>query len=97
MLANETYKRLDQLEKRLAELDHQVDQKERKIEELDRDNVVNAQLDDKAAEVAISSALFTRFLERPRYQFDAPDKSIKLTNSDTTLLIGGKILLDEIY
>ena len=96
-LANETDKRLDRLEKRLAELEQQVAQKDRKIEQLERETMVSARIADKASEVAISSALSARILERPSYQFDAPDKSIQLTNSDTTLQISGQIWLDAIY
>ncbi|HBY86470.1 MAG TPA: hypothetical protein DEO86_11400, partial [Colwellia sp.] len=35
--------------------------------------------------------------QRPSHDFEAPDKSIVLSNSDTTLQIGGQIWLDAIY
>lgn len=97
LLANETDKRLDILEKRLTALEQQVAEKDKKIEQLERETAVSAKIADKAAEVAISSALYNTFLQRPSHQFDTPNKSIELTNSNTTLQIGGQIWLDAIY
>ncbi len=95
--AAQTQAQLDELEQRLTALEKQVAQKDKKIEQLEQQSAINARMADKAAEVAIASALHNSFIKRPSHQFATPDKSIELTNSDTSLQISGQIWLDAIY
>lgn len=91
--ANTTQKRLTELEQRLLNLETKLSEKDKKIAELEQANNITADIASTAATLAISNAL----TERSSHQFNTPDKSIQLTNSDTTLQIGGQIWLDGIY
>jgi len=76
--------RIKSLEQRLLELEQQV-QKQSK-----QNSAIEAKIDKKVFVIPKSA-------QRPSHDFEAPDKSIVLSNSDTTLQLGGQIWLDAIY
>lgn len=92
--ASETDVRLDKLEQRLAELEQKLLEKDQKIVELERKNTTTQQQAEPVTETIV---VFPSFAERSSHKFTAPNKSIRLTDSDTTLQIGGQIWLDAIY
>ena len=82
--------RIKSLEQRLLELEQQVQKKNDHSSTAVRD-APNQSTHSKKI-VAIPKTT-----QRPSHNFEAPDKSIVLSNSDTTLQIGGQIWLDAIY
>lgn len=77
--------RIKSLEQRLLELEQQVQKKS------NQSSTVTKDTSTKRAVVRPKTT------QRPRHDFEAPDKSIVLTDSDTTLQLGGQIWLDAIY
>ncbi|MBU2871032.1 DcaP family trimeric outer membrane transporter [Colwellia sp. E2M01] len=77
--------RIQSLEKRLQELEKQV--QKQGSEHTQQTFIEN--------EVILVDIPKTE--QRASYEFAAPDKSIKLSNSDTVLQIGGQVWLDAIY
>ena len=84
--------RLDQLEQRLVELEAKLAKKDQQIDALEKKNNQTKQLQNE-----LTRAVFPEFAGRVSHKFNAPDKSIVLSNSDTTLQISGQIWLDAIY
>lgn len=76
--------RIKNLEQRLLELEQQVQKK-------------NSQRSNIAIGKQSKAVVIPKTKQRPSHDFEAPDKSIVLSNSDTTLQIGGQIWLDAIY
>jgi hypothetical protein len=76
--------RIKNLEQRLFELEQQVQKTQ------------NVAKDDKNA-TSKKPHVIPKSKKRPSHKFEAPDKSIVLSNSDTTLQLGGHIWLDAIY
>jgi len=79
--------RIKSLEQRLLELEQQVQKQNSTASSKDEISKVN----NKNLRVIPKST------QRPSHKFEAPDKSIVLSNSDTTLQLGGQIWLDAIY
>lgn len=93
-------KRLSELEARLSKLEHALAQKDKHIEKLE------IQLkNDKAAKPPLltyqqdkpAGTHDAEFKQRPSHQYKAPERSIRLSGTDTRLQIGGHIWLDAIY
>ena len=83
--AEETDKeRINNLEQRLLELEQQIQKKD-------------IQSSGTAKNEQSKAVVIPKTKQRPSHDFEAPDKSIVLSNSDTTLQIGGQIWLDAIY
>ena len=77
--------RIKNLEQRLLELEQQVlENKKASQAEITKASNKKKVIIDKSA-------------KRPSHKFEAPDKSIVLSHSDTTLQLGGHIWLDAIY
>ena len=77
--------RIKSLEQRLLELEQQVQKQN------NQSSTVTKDASDK------KSVVIPKTTQRPSHDFEAPDKSIVLTDSDTTLQLGGQIWLDAIY
>lgn len=80
--------RIKDLEQRLLELEQQVQKQSKKS--ATRVQEVKNKSDRKFLAIPKTT-------QRPSHDFEAPDKSIVLSNSDTTLQLGGQIWLDAIY
>lgn len=78
--------RIKNLEKRLLELEQQV-QKSQNNEQAKQSNTQGKS----------TVSVIPKTMQRPSHVFDAPDKSIVLSSSNTTLQLGGQIWLDAIY
>ncbi|TYK67003.1 DcaP family trimeric outer membrane transporter [Colwellia echini] len=82
-------KRIQSLEQRLQELEQQIQ----------KQGLTNTQ--DTIEETSIENDIILINMpqtdQRASHEFAAPDKSIKLSNSDTTLQLGGQIWLDAMY
>ena len=93
-------KRLLELEARLSKLENALQQKDKHIEKLETQlhtgkkteaNTLSYQQDiEKNNELIV-------FKQRPSHQYKAPERSIRLSGTDTRLQIGGHIWLDAIY
>ncbi|WP_105189559.1 DcaP family trimeric outer membrane transporter [Pseudoalteromonas sp. T1lg48] len=98
--------RLAALERRITELEQQLKQKDAEIERqlklkdaeiaaIKRPlTTVKTQTEEPRSK--INGRLYQEY-ERPSYRFKTPPKSIFLSDSETTLQIGGQIWLDAIY
>ncbi|KGJ94468.1 DcaP family trimeric outer membrane transporter [Colwellia psychrerythraea] len=82
--------RIKSLELRLLELEQRVQKQSKKHSTI----APNLQ---KKARSSKKAMVIPKTTQRPSHYFEAPDKSIELSNSDTTLQIGGQIWLDAIY
>ena len=82
--------RIKSLEQRLLELEQQVEKNNKK-------NSVAAQDVQHKSTNDQQAIVIPKTTQRPSHDFEAPDKSIELSNSNTTLQIGGQIWLDAIY
>ncbi|PKI17718.1 DcaP family trimeric outer membrane transporter [Colwellia sp. 12G3] len=82
--------RIQSLEQRLLELEQQIQKKNSQNSATTKVQPSKADSDKKVIVIPKTS-------QRPSHDFEAPDKSIVLSNSDTTLQIGGQIWLDAIY
>ena len=82
--------RIKSLEQRLLELEQQVQKKNTQYS-------TSAQDEQKQSTSSQKVIVIPKTTQRPSHEFEAPDKSIELSNSDTTLQIGGQIWLDAIY
>lgn len=78
--------RIKSLEQRLLELEQKV-----QIQSQQNSAIATKAKSDKRVFVIPKST------QRPSRDFEAPDKSIVLSSSDTTLQLGGQIWLDAIY
>lgn len=108
IISNVTYansenmdKRLSELEARLITLEKALLNKEQQIEKLEKKikedkyqsvSTVTYQQDNESSQ-DITSA----FEQRPSHRYKAPERSIRLSGTDTRLQIGGQIWLDAIY
>lgn len=82
--------RIQSLEQRLLVLEQQIQKK------ISQSSVVTKNHHNK--EVSSKKPIvIPKTTQRPSHDFEAPDKSIVLSNSDTTLQLGGQIWLDAIY
>ncbi len=81
--------RIKNLEQRLIELEQQVQVQEKKTS--------NQATTEKSPSSKVAPAEIPKTAQRSSHAFDAPDKSIVLSNSNTTLQLGGQIWLDAIY
>ncbi|WP_022943651.1 DcaP family trimeric outer membrane transporter [Pseudoalteromonas ruthenica] len=90
--------RLSALEQRLSELEKQLAAKDKKIAALEREQK-RTQVVANNAKVSAIEAQQVLFNDttRPSHRFAAPAKSIRLSDSTTTLQLGGQIWLDAIY
>jgi hypothetical protein len=79
--------RIKKLEQRLLDLEQQI--------EVQKQEGSNKTTHSKAK--ANSSPKFPKTVQRSSHEFEAPDKSIVLSHSNTTLQIGGQIWLDAIH
>ncbi len=79
--------RIKNLEQRLIELEQQIQVQQRQTS--------NQPTTQSSTQVA--PAEIPKTAQRSSHAFDAPDKSIVLSNSNTTLQLGGQIWLDAIY
>ncbi|PKH85836.1 DcaP family trimeric outer membrane transporter [Colwellia sp. Bg11-28] len=82
--------RIKSLEQRLLELEQQVQKKNNQSSTITKDGKNKSNNSKKVV-------VIPKTTQRPSHDFEAPDKSIVLSNSDTTLQIGGQIWLDAIY
>jgi len=80
--------RIKSLESRLLELEQQV-------QEAQNSTPKNRVKNESAS--GSSPHIIPKSTQRPSHDFEAPDKSIVLSSSDTTLQLGGQIWLDAIY
>jgi hypothetical protein len=89
--------RLNELEARLKTLEKQIESKEQKIEKLEQQ--IEVQEAEKAPTVTYEEDedINLDFDHRPSHTFKTPERSIRLSGTDTRLLIGGQIWLDAIY
>ncbi|MEW6994844.1 DcaP family trimeric outer membrane transporter [Colwelliaceae bacterium MEBiC 14330] len=76
--------RIKNLEQRLIELEQQIQVQQR-------------QTNNQPTTQSSAPAEIPKTAQRSSHAFDAPDKSIVLSNSNTTLQLGGQIWLDAIY
>ena len=98
-----TEQRLSELEARLSKLEQALNAKDKHIEQLEQ------KLEDKQNTQAKSATTISyqqdvtktkpshTFEQRPSHRFKAPERSIRLSGTDTRLQIGGQIWLDAIY
>lgn len=82
--------RIKSLEQRLLELEQQVQKKN------DHSSTAAQDAQNESTQ-SKKIVVVPKTTQRPSHDFEAPDKSIVLSNSDTTLQIGGQIWLDAIY
>jgi hypothetical protein len=82
--------RIKNLEQRLLELEQQVQKQTKK-------NSATAVEEENEMTLNLQKAAIPKSTQRPSRNFEAPDKSIVLSSSDTTLQLGGQIWLDAIY
>jgi len=82
--------RIKSLEQRLLALEQQVQKK-------NEQRSTSAQDEQNQSTSSQQIIVIPKTTQRPSHDFEAPDKSIELSNSDTTLQIGGQIWLDAIY
>jgi len=80
--------RIKNLEQRLLELEQQVQKNQ---------NSTQAVVKETKTLANKKTVVMPKSKQRPSHDFEAPDKSIVLTSSDTTLQLGGQIWLDAIY
>jgi len=83
--------RIKSLEQRLLELERQV-QKQNK-----QNSAIAVEAKNNEAANDTEPFVIPKSTQRPSRDFEAPDKSIVLSTSDTTLQLGGQIWLDAIY
>ncbi|GEM_PF-3334569 len=81
--------RIKNLEQRLIELEQEIQVQNKKTHSLS--------ITTQSQSAKITPPLLPKTAQRPSHAFDAPDKSIVLSHSDTTLQLGGQIWLDAIY
>jgi len=81
--------RIKSLEQRLLELEQQVQ----------KQGLKSSTATKKSQKLVIEKKVLVipKTKQRPSYHFTSPDKSILLSNSETTLQLGGQIWLDAIY
>jgi len=79
--------RIKSLEQRLLELEQQVQ----------KQNSTASNKDEISQATNKKLRVIPKSTQRPSRDFEAPDKSIVLSSSDTTLQLGGQIWLDAIY
>jgi hypothetical protein len=82
--------RIKNLEQRLLELEQQVQKQTMK------NSATAVEAENKMA-LNLQKSVIPKSTQRPSRNFEAPDKSIVLSSSDTTLQLGGQIWLDAIY
>ncbi len=80
--------RIQSLEQRLIELEQQIQVQK---------NTASKHASSATSESSQATPALPKTAQRPSHAFDAPDKSIVLSHSDTTLQLGGQIWLDAIY
>ncbi|WP_371378886.1 DcaP family trimeric outer membrane transporter [Thalassotalea aquiviva] len=89
--------RLEALERRLATLERQIEDKDAQIEDL-KDQVQEKAINEKRNGQSASSFRTLRaFKQRSSHKYKTPERSIRLSGTDTRLQIGGQIWLDAIY
>jgi hypothetical protein len=81
--------RIKNLEQRLIELEQQI--------QVQNKQTSNQSTTTQSQSAKITPLVLPKTAQRPSHAFDAPDKSIVLSHSDTTLQLGGQIWLDAIY
>ncbi|WP_105213547.1 DcaP family trimeric outer membrane transporter [Pseudoalteromonas sp. T1lg22] len=98
--------RLAALERRIVELEQQLKRKDAEIEQqlklkdaeiaAIKRPLATVKTQTEQPQSKLNGRLYQEY-ERPSYRFKTPPKSIFLSDSDTTLQIGGQIWLDAIY
>jgi hypothetical protein len=81
--------RIKNLEQRLIELEQQI--------QVQKKSTSSQSTTQQSQAAKITPAELPKTAQRSSHAFDAPDKSIVLSNSNTTLQLGGQIWLDAIY
>ncbi len=81
--------RIKSLEQRLIELEQQI--------QVQKTTTSSQATTQQPQAVKTTPAELPKTAQRSSHAFDAPDKSIVLSNSNTTLQLGGQIWLDAIY
>jgi uncharacterized coiled-coil protein SlyX len=107
---HDTQKRLSELEARLVKLEQALASKDSQIKQLEsqliKTGVATGEVATKVAseETAVYqhdkstvSSHSRAFEQRPSHRYKAPERSIRLSGTDTRLQIGGQIWLDAIY